>query len=826
MATRGTTNEGSRLRSKETDWKLPGDGNTATRTRGGGKRKERPIHPPSSSSSDEEWEYEGDEEEDEDDEEEMMLLQRKPLHQRVILEVKHVEEALVKFSKCPECGGVLHVTLNTICITTSIIMSCKNSDCEFVTFKPRGQCAQTSIHETDNFERMTDYALNVLYVLGFISMGDAHTEAGRLLGLCGLPNDTTMKGRSFGMIEERIGPFIRQLGEEIIINNLIEEARLSMEVDNNSEYFPTWKASLTDDTIVLDPDKLPRIDASYDMAWQQKGSGHQYNSMSGHGSMFGSITRRIIGLVIKSKLCNKCNVSRKNNPALAYGDHDGPCWKNHNGTSGSMESAGCLQLVVDIFDKHHAIIRRLCCDDDSSIRADCQWSNADYLTNNNTTVLPLVPKRVGANKGKMQTRPDKGKLPAHVPQPKFVADPNHRRKGLTGELIKLDKSRAEIKQTMTRMDSTRIGKNFAYMARTLKDRPSHEFVDAAKAVLEHHFDNHLYCGDWCKRKDETVEQRQRIIKYYRSKEKDAKLYNLLSKTIERFITIDKLVEMAHGMDTNVNEAFNQICTWFAPKNKVFAGSGSLHNRIHFAVGINSVGYNQFFTNLFDKLGIAVTDNVAHYLLIKENTRLKRLAKIKTKEAKLSKNQSKRNKLQADTRVAKTEFLRREGTYKKGMNVDDPYGELPTGADNDDEVDARKPAARRRATAVKNSTKLYCEYCGIRGHATQKHSKCTAAKNSTKIYKRDDGSLLPLQETLAAAATADDDSDDGFLMPTGLLDENHLIDCHENDLIPLDTEVQDDGDSSDLDIFHDAHTWDNDDEDTATDKRRPLETGEL
>jgi hypothetical protein len=233
-----------------------------------------------------------------------------------------------------------------------------------------------------------------------------------------------------------------------------------------------------------------------------------------------------------------------------------------------------------------------------------------------------------------------------------VADPNHRWKGLTKELIKLDTSTRDVKLTMTRMDSTRIGKNFAYMARTLKDRPCTEFVDAAKAVLEHHFDNHEYCGDWCKRRNETTEQRQRIIKYYRSKQKDAKLYNLLDEKIQRFITLDKLVEMAHGMDTNVNEAFNQICSWFTLKNKVFAGSGSLRNRIAFGVGINSLGYNEFFTKLFDSLGIALTDNVLHCLRIKE-TRMK--------EAKLSKNQSKRSKLQADTRAAKTEFLKREGT---------------------------------------------------------------------------------------------------------------------------------------------------------------------
>jgi hypothetical protein len=797
----GTKKESWRLQSKESDWNLAVGGVASSRTRGGGKRK-----PPakdsssssSSSSSDEEWEYEGDNEEDDEDDE-AQLLKEKPMHERVLLEVKHVELAFEKFSRCPECSKPLHLELRTICIATGMSIQCHNPECEFIAYSP-GKTAQTTMHSGDGYERMTDHALNVLYVLGFISMGDAHSEAGRLLGLCGLPNDTTMKSRSFAMIEERIGPFIRNLCHDIITNNLIEEARLSMEADNNLDYFTTWKSSLTDESIVLDPLKLPKIDASYDMAWQQKGSGHQYNSQSGHGSMIGSLSRRVIGLVIKSKLCNQCNASRKKNPALAVGDHINTCWKNHNGTSGSMESAGCLELVVKTYENYNAIIRRLCCDDDSSIRADCQWSNEDYLKNNNTDVLPLVPKKVGTNKGKMQPRPDKGKLPAHVPEPLFVADPNHRRKGLTGELIKLDKSKVEIKLTMTRMDSTRIGKNFAYMARTLKGRPQCEYVDAAKAVLEHHFDCHEYCGDWCKRKEETVEQRQRVIKYYRCKNKDAKLYNLLSGKLERFITLDKLIEMAHGMDTNVNEAFNQVCTWFAPKNKVFAGSGSLHNRISFAVGINSLGYNEFFTCLFTKLGITMTANVAHYLRLKENSRAKRIAKTRTKEAKLSKNQHKRTKLQADTRIAKTEFLKREGTYRSGMNVDDPYGEVA-----DDEEQARKPAARR----INMAASKFCEYCGKKGHATKKSRKCTfySIQSATKRYKRDDGSLLLLPTT---AEEAEEDDDDPFVIPPSILDNDHEVDCSANDVLPFDHEVQENNDDSDMDLFHDAGTWEEED----------------
>jgi hypothetical protein len=62
-----------------------------------------------------------------------------------------------------------------------------------------------------------------LYVLGVISNGDGGLEAERLLGLLGLPNDTTMEGKSFANIEDRIAPTILKVNNEIIHENLIEE---------------------------------------------------------------------------------------------------------------------------------------------------------------------------------------------------------------------------------------------------------------------------------------------------------------------------------------------------------------------------------------------------------------------------------------------------------------------------------------------------------------------------------------------------------------------------------------------------------------------------
>jgi hypothetical protein len=264
------------------------------------------------------------------------------------------------------------------------------------------------------------------------------------------------------------------------------------------------------------------------------------------------------------------------------------------------------------------------------------------------------------------------------------------------------------------------------------------------------------------------------------------------------------------MDTNANEAFNQTCTWLSPKNNVFAGSGSLHNRLSIAVGVNSLGYKKFFTALFSKLGIEMTDNVAHYLRLKENNRVKQIAKTKTKDAKLAKNSKKRAKLVTNTRIAKAQFHKLQGTYKKGMNVEDPYGEQAAL----DEA-ARKPAARAKSTTTTggNASSKYCECCGRKGHATTKHNECTAGATATKKYRQDDGSLVLLPPI---ANAVDEGEEDNFVMPSTILDDDHMIDCDANDILSFDHGIQGAESNVDLERYHDVETWSEQDEDDMAD----------
>jgi hypothetical protein len=254
-----------------------------------------------------------------------------------------------------------------------------------------------------------------------------------------------------------------------------------------------------------------------------------------------------------------------------------------------MEPAACLEMVVLLYQRRQVTISKICCDDDASTRSLLRWSNADHMRNDNTTVIPTVPKTRGNDIGGQQERPDNGKLPGDIPEPMFVADPNHRRKWFSGELQGILKEKVAKRFTLTKNDCTRLEKNFAYMARTLKHRPDSEFVAAGKAVLDHHFDSHEFCGQWSPRKRMTEDELKKSKRFYRCMHRDTELYKVLLAKIGRYITFDRLKEISYGMDTQVNESFNNTLSWFAPKNKVYCASASLSNRLSIAVGIHSVG---------------------------------------------------------------------------------------------------------------------------------------------------------------------------------------------------------------------------------------------
>ena len=127
----------------------------------------------------------------------------------------------------------MKVDIKSVCIASSLKLLCLDrTNCGHVDYSRPPQAADvpSGLGKSDNRrKRMTDHAINCLYVLSFLGSGDGGKEAVRLLSLMGLPNHTTMESRSFGIIEDRIGIVIRELLDEILQENLVDEVKAAME---------------------------------------------------------------------------------------------------------------------------------------------------------------------------------------------------------------------------------------------------------------------------------------------------------------------------------------------------------------------------------------------------------------------------------------------------------------------------------------------------------------------------------------------------------------------------------------------------------------------
>jgi hypothetical protein len=113
------------------------------------------------------------------------------------------------------------------------------------------------------------------------------------------------------------------------------------------------------------------------------------------------------------------------------------------------------------------------------------------------------PKKPGQKGGK---KPDNGVLPLDYPEIDKLSDPIHFVKNYKSELYALVALAKKNSETC-KGDADRLSRNLSYMmaqyAPTQGTDPHYtfeNFVNAGKASFEHHWNNHQYCGDWCKPK--------------------------------------------------------------------------------------------------------------------------------------------------------------------------------------------------------------------------------------------------------------------------------------------------------------------------------------
>jgi hypothetical protein len=112
---------------------------------------------------------------------------------------------------------------------------------------------------------VTDYAVNVLYILGFLTSGDGGTEAQKALAMLGLPSATTMEKNTFNKVERAITPAIKTVLLQSILDALITEVEVTMRDDPEFD-LDKWRKCLLEQKKMKHVEEYSRVIVAMDMA--------------------------------------------------------------------------------------------------------------------------------------------------------------------------------------------------------------------------------------------------------------------------------------------------------------------------------------------------------------------------------------------------------------------------------------------------------------------------------------------------------------------------------------------------------------------------------
>jgi len=370
------------------------------------------------------------------------------------------------------------------------------------------------------------------------------------------------------------------------------------------------------DAVALVEEYIYGLTCCFDMGWQQRASGRNYNSQSGHAFLVGANSNKILMRVCYSKGCCTCtrqSTKKKNNGEAVSKEKESlgerrnddkghRCPHNFDGSSKSMEAIAAVKCITALYETKKARCKELVSDDNSSTRANCRHSFkakiVEKIWHDKETCWPR-------KNGKYLL--DHGKLPLHVPEiERFLADPAHRCKCVGKELFKLAEERGK-ELSFDKIDCARLKRNFSYWLRQNCNEPFEIFEQRFPCIVEHHFGRHEYCvgrdeGGWCKYKgNPALILKAKQEHRYHDKDKEPALYMALMNIMKRFSTKEMLMQLWHPHWIQKNESLNQLVSILAPKDKHLSSSMSLSDRVALVVIVDSVGFAQGLSKVFKKI---------------------------------------------------------------------------------------------------------------------------------------------------------------------------------------------------------------------------------
>ena len=166
---------------------------------------------------------------------------------------------------------------------------------------------------------------------------------------------------------------------------------------------------------------------------------------------------------------------------------------------------------------------------------------------------------------------------------------------------------------MTNVDAARMKRNMALAVRAYRLSGFSYFQVQAVAVLEHHFGDHSLCDpSWCPYHRYLNNPKKLAQLKYRNKKDHLPLYIQMKELHDKYVSDEWLPQIWHMWNTNKNENVNKLITKFVPKTTYLCQTIVAKLRIYVAIGIDSIGQEEYYKRLYKKLGIQYDDTIAKY----------------------------------------------------------------------------------------------------------------------------------------------------------------------------------------------------------------------
>jgi ribosomal protein L37AE/L43A len=207
---------------------------------------------------------------------------------------------------------------------------------------------------------------------------------------------------------------------------------------------------------------IPRIMASFDMDWQVRSSGRKYGSCTGHAMLIGAHSRKIMDSIVYNKRCTICNKHKQRRIETGQIVKKHECMKNYDGTSKSMKAAALVSMLCHTPQEKGVSIKAIISDDDSNGRKKAQHIDRG------------------------------GQLPTHVEEPKFFADPSHRKRVFARAIYNLANASMKVSR-VTKGLASHIKFCYGACIKWYWHLPADELSAKAWNVLEHISGKHEGC---------------------------------------------------------------------------------------------------------------------------------------------------------------------------------------------------------------------------------------------------------------------------------------------------------------------------------------------